>query len=60
MLKYVNFKSFWEDLRKLGITFIIGGLIGLFLRPHGELVPLVMVTVIGFSVWYLGLRDGGD
>lgn len=58
MLKSVNFESLHDDLRKVGITFVIGGLMGLFIRPHNEIIPLSLVTILGLIIWYLGLTDG--
>ena len=58
IIRLVNFKSLREDLRKLGVTFIIGGLTGLFLRPHNEIIPLVVLSLMGLIIWYLGLCDG--
>lgn len=58
MLKKVNFKSLHGDLRKLGITFLIGGFMGLILGPHSQIVPLSFLTALGLIFWYLGLSDG--
>lgn len=60
IIRLVNFKSLREDLRKLGVTSIIGGLTGLFLRPHNEIISLVLLTMVGIMFWYFGLCDGGN
>jgi hypothetical protein len=59
IIRLVNFKYLREDFRKLGVTFMIGGLMGLFLRPHHEIIPLVFLSVMGLTIWHLGLCDGG-
>lgn len=60
MLKRVNFKSLHDDLRKVGITFIIGGMTGLFLGSHSKLIPLSVLAILGLVFWYLGLSDGEE
>lgn len=47
-----------DDLRKIGITFIVAGLMGLFLRPQHQIIPLSLATILGLVAWYYGLRDG--
>jgi len=58
IIKSVNFKSLREDFRKLGVTFMIGGLTGLFLRPHNEIISLIFLNMLGLIFWYFGLCDG--
>ncbi len=58
IIKSVNFKSLREDFRKLGVTFMIGGLTGLFLQPHNEIISLTLLAMIGVIFWYFGLCDG--
>jgi hypothetical protein len=60
IIKSVNFKSLREDFRKLGVTFMIGGLTVLFLRPHNEIISLIFLTMMESIFWYLGLCDGGN
>lgn len=58
MLKKVNFKSLHDDLRKIGITFIIGAITGVFINPHSKWIPLSILAILGLFVWWLGLNDG--
>ena len=60
MFKKINFDKLREDLRKIGVTFVIGGLSGLYLRPIMEFMIFAALAVTGCIIWYFGLRDGGE
>lgn len=58
MLKTINWQAFKDDLRKLALACLIGGLTGLFLGPHREMLSLGGLLLFGLTLWYLGLRRG--
>jgi len=43
-----------EDLRKIGLTFVGASLLGLVLQK-ADVVPGVILFIIGLSLWYKGL-----
>lgn len=51
MLKKINPESLHDDLRKVGITFFIAGLTGLFLGPPHEAISLSLLMVLGSIFW---------
>jgi len=57
----LNLKFFKEDLRKLGVNLVTGGIIGLFITHIVGVTFLVLtaslwVIIIGVITTYLGLR----
>ncbi|MGD9152070.1 MAG: hypothetical protein PVG30_00175 [Gammaproteobacteria bacterium] len=60
MFKKVSFKSLRQDLRKIAVAFIIGGLTGLYLHPDMKWISFAALTVTGMILWYFGLCDGGN
>jgi hypothetical protein len=60
MFKKINFDSLRQDLRKIGVTFVIGGLTGLYLRHFTAFMPFASLAVTGCVIWYFGLKDGGN
>ena len=59
MLKRVNFESLHEDLRKIGVAALVGGITGLAVGSDNKVIPFTVLVIIGAIIWYLGLSDGG-
>lgn len=59
MFKKVNFRNLREDFRKIGVAFVIGGLIGLYLHPGAKWISFVVLAFTSCVAWYFGLRDEG-
>lgn len=47
-----------EDLRKLGLAFIIAGFIALFTASISDSLYACLLIVIGSLVWVTGLVEG--
>lgn len=58
MFNKLNYKNLRQDLRKIGVAFVIGSLTGLYLHPGMRWISFVALAITGCILWYFGLCDG--
>jgi hypothetical protein len=51
----LDFKLLQEDLRKIGVTFITAGIVGIFMKELVNLALSAWLVMLGLSAWILGL-----
>lgn len=52
----INLKSLQEDLRKIGIAFILAGFANVFLAEHSYIYSPYIIT-IGVLLWFFGIIE---
>ncbi len=59
----LDLKSIKEDLRKVGITFMTGGIAGIFLQHLVSIKLALWLAMIGVILWCCGIikkHKGGE
>ena len=59
LIDKIDLENLKDDLRKIGLTFVGASLLGLILQK-AEIVPGIILLLIGFTLWYIGLTKRGD
>ncbi|HHI71460.1 MAG TPA: hypothetical protein ENJ91_10690 [Rhodobacteraceae bacterium] len=51
----LNVAALQEDLRKIGVAFIIGAMVALMLDERITIVNAIAIDALGIAIWLAGL-----
>ena len=55
MRDHLNFEAIFEDLRKLGVGFMLVGFIGLIIKEDISAIGGGLLTSVGAIIWTVGI-----